>query len=97
MFVYTQDQWVMDISNYDMTGNSGWSEVTGDADNYDPRDNRGLPHYKLINEQLVEDPSYPDPEPSEYVSDLERLHQLENENELLTECILEMSEIIYGE
>ena len=97
MFVYTQDQWVMDISNYNMSGNYGWSEIEGDADNYEARDDRGLPHYKLVNDQLVEDSSYPEPEPSSSVSDLERLHTLEEDNNLLTECILEMSEIIYGE
>ena len=87
----------MDIANYDMSGNTGWSEIAGDADNYNVRDERGLPHYKLVDGQLVEDSSYPEPEPSSYVSELERLHTLENENDMLTECILEMSEIVYGE
>lgn len=77
MFVYTQDQWVMDIANYDMSGNTGWSEIVGDADNYNVRDERGLPHYKLVGGQLVEDPSYPEPEPQTYVTELERLDAIE--------------------
>lgn len=77
MFVYTQDQWVMDIANYNMSGNYGWSEIAGDADNYNARDDRGLPHYKLINNQLVEDGSYPEPEPVVYVSESERLDAIE--------------------
>ena len=97
MFAYIQNQWVHDLTNYNMAGNSGWEEIEGDADNYDPKDDRGLPHYKLINGSLVEDGSYPVPEPSHCMSDLACINTLENDNEMLTECILEMSEIIYGE
>lgn len=77
MFVYTQENWVYDIANYDMTGNYGWSEIPGDANDYNVRDGRGLPHYKLEGETLVEDSTYPEPEQSEYISDTMRLDAIE--------------------
>lgn len=77
MFVYTQEDWVLDVTNSNMDGNTGWSEVDGDATEINPRDSRGLPHYKLVNGELVEDETYPEPEETEYISDSVRLDVIE--------------------
>ena len=37
-----------------------------------------------------------DAEPETPLTDSERITQLEQQNEMLTECLLEMSEIVYG-
>jgi hypothetical protein len=41
--------------------------------------------------KLVEDPVYPEPEPTPE----ERITKLEEQNQFLTECLLEMSEAVY--
>ena len=41
--------------------------------------------------KLVEDPVYPEPEPTPE----ERIKKLEEQNQFLTECLLEMSEAVY--
>ena len=41
--------------------------------------------------KLVEDPVYPEPEPLPE----ERITKLEEQNQFLTECLLEMSEAVY--
>lgn len=52
--------------------------------------------YKIVNNELVYDPiEYPEPEPVTPLED--RVTTLEQENSLLTECVLEMSEILYSE
>ena len=53
--------------------------------------------YLYVNNTVVENPDYipvvPIPEPTIK----ERLEELETQNQMLTDCILEMSEIVYGE
>lgn len=48
-----------------------------------------------------EDPVIPDPEPEEppltRAELTARVHELEEQNNMLVECILEMSEVVYGE
>lgn len=64
-------------------------------------DDRGIYRYKLVDGKSVErtaeemDADYaarPAPPPS----DKERIAQLEEQNAMLTECLLEMSEIVYA-
>ena len=71
--------------------------------NYLPKpimDGRGIYRYKLVNGKPVErtqtemDMDYIDPVPVPTAE--ERLAELEAQNEMLLECILEMSEIIYA-
>lgn len=53
-------------------------------------------NYKIENGELVHDEFvYPEIEPVTPLED--RVTTLEEENSLLTECVLEMSSIIYGE
>lgn len=90
----------------------GWTEIDRGYSqrhhhaqgNYFPKpiyDDRGIKRYKLEDGQPVErtqeemDAEYaarPAPPPS----DKERIAQLEEQNAMLTECLLEMSEIVYA-
>ena len=53
-------------------------------------------NYKYINGEWILDP--PEPvEPEESIESLkEKLLAMQEQNDMLTECIMEMSEIIYG-
>lgn len=91
---------------------TGWTEIDRGYSqrhhhaqgNYFPKpimDERGIWRYKLVDGKSVErtqeemDADYaarPAPPPS----DKERIAQLEEQNAMLTECLLEMSEIVYA-
>ncbi|MBQ2883691.1 MAG: hypothetical protein IJE43_07980 [Alphaproteobacteria bacterium] len=64
------------------------------------RDERGVMRYKLVNGKIVErsqnemDADYVEPPIQPTQED--RLAVLEAQNEMLTECLLEMSSIVYG-
>ena len=90
---------------------TGWvliDEGTGDRynlcqGNYLPgplMDERGIYRYKLVDGAAVErtqeemDADYVVPEPKPSTD--ERVAQLEAQNEVLIECLLEMSEIVYA-
>lgn len=53
------------------------------------------------NGEITENPDYvppePEPEPEPTPSLEEQISELKEQNQMLTDCILEMSEIIYGE
>lgn len=55
-----------------------------------------ITEYRYVNDTYVHDPKPkpedPDPKPTQ----LERIEALENQNETLLQCILEMSEIVYA-
>ena len=52
--------------------------------------------YRYVNGEFVHDP-LPEPEPEpEPPTPEERIAALEKQNEMLTECLLEMSEIVYA-
>lgn len=63
-------------------------------------DDRGIYRYKLVNGNPVErtqaemDADYTEPEAQ--MSDAERIAELEAQNDMLLECLLEISEIIYA-
>lgn len=63
-------------------------------------DERGIYRYKLVDGVIVErtqeemDSDYVEPEAQP--TDAERIAQLEEQNVMLTECLLEMSEIVYA-
>lgn len=90
---------------------AGWTEIdSGYGDkyhhaqgNYFPKpimDDRGVYRYKLVNGKPIErtqeemDADYVEPEAQPSTD--ERVAQLEAQNETLTECLLEMSEIVYA-
>lgn len=77
MFAYIQDQWIHDLTNQNMDGNYGWHNIAGNADDYNFRNEKGLPCLKYIGGQIIEDSSYPEPEPMIYVSEAERLDAIE--------------------
>jgi hypothetical protein len=58
--------------------------------------NSDISDYRYVNDTYVHDPKPkpedPDPKPTQ----LERIKALENQNETLLQCILEMSEIVYA-
>lgn len=52
--------------------------------------------YRYVNGEFVHDPmTEPEPEPDTQTAE-ERIAALETQNAMLTECLLEMSEIVYG-
>lgn len=54
--------------------------------------------FLYVNNEIIENPGYVPPEPPAPVAPIEeRVSELEVQNQMLTDCILEMSEIIYGE
>lgn len=63
-------------------------------------DNRGLYRYKLVAGEAIErtqeeiDADYI--EPTKNLTYEERISELETQNAMLTECLLEMSEIVYS-
>lgn len=63
-------------------------------------DERGIYRYKLVEGKPVErtqeemDADYVEPEVKQSTD--ERIEQLEQQNAMLTECLLEMSEIVYA-
>lgn len=90
---------------------SGWVEIDSGAGdrfhhaqgNYLPlsiMDDRGIYRYKLLDGNVVErtqeemDADYVEPEVQP--TDAERIAALEEQNSMLMECLLEMSEIIYA-
>ena len=90
---------------------TGWTEIdSGYGDKYHHaqgnyfdkplRDERGICRYKLVNGRPVErtkeemDADYVPPEIKQSTD--ERIEQLEAQNEVLLECLLEMSEIVYA-
>lgn len=95
-----------------LTNTTGWTEIdSGYGDKYHHaqgnyfdkpiKDMRGIYRYKMEDGEPVErtqeemDADYaarPAPPPS----DKERIAQLEEQNAMLTECLLEMSEIVYA-
>ena len=89
----------------------GWVQIdSGHGDryhhaqgNYFPQpimDERGIYRYKLVEGKPVErtqeemDADYVEPEVKQSTD--ERIEQLEARNEVLLECLLEMSEIVYA-
>lgn len=90
---------------------AGWTKIDeGHGDRYHHAqgnyfskplmDDRGIWRYKLENGKAVErsqedmDADYTEPE--NQLTQEERIAQLEEQNAFLTECLLEMSEIIYA-
>lgn len=95
---------IMAVNPNDMTGNTGWQQADDVGLAVDDRltDDHGAALYKLVNGEAVErsqqerEADWPDdPEPTPSVP--EQIAALQEQNDMLTECILEMSEIIYGE
>lgn len=52
--------------------------------------------YRYVNDTYVHDPKPKPEEPDPQPTQLERIKALENQNETLLQCILEMSEIVYA-
>jgi len=94
-----------------LSGTDGWTEIdSGYGDkyhhaqgNYFPQpimDDRGIYRYKLVDGKPIErtasemDSDYVEPELTPSTD--ERIAQLEQQNAMLTECLLEMSEIVYA-
>lgn len=90
---------------------TGWTEIdSGYGDKYHHAqgnyfdkplcDERGIYRYKLVEGKPVErtqeemDADYVEPEVKQSTD--ERIEQLEQQNAMLTECLLEMSEIVYA-
>lgn len=100
------------INSNAFVSGDGWTQIDeGEGDryhhaqnNYLPKpltDERGVYNYKMAEGKVVErsteemDADYasrPAPKPTEE----ERIKTLENQNETLLQCILEMSEIVYA-
>lgn len=90
---------------------TGWTKIdSGYGDKYHHAqgnyfdkplyDERGIYRYKLVEGKPVErtqeemDSDYVEPEVKQSTD--ERIEQLEQQNAMLTECLLEMSEIVYA-
>lgn len=90
---------------------TGWTQIdSGFGDRYHHAqgnyldkplyDERGICRYKLTDGQPIErsaedmDADYIEPEETQ--SDRERIEALEAQNAMLTECLLEMSEMLYA-
>ena len=93
---------ITSLCNDDMTGNTGWQRVyksTLGLDSDDELfDNHGASLYCLVNgkaekrseeERRADWQEEPEPEP-------DKTEALQEQVDMLTECLLEMSEIIYG-
>lgn len=55
-----------------------------------------IAEYRYVNDTYVHDPKPKPEEPDPQPTQLERIKALENQNETLLQCILEMSEIVYA-
>lgn len=107
LWLYTDDDGRLQGMNpNDMSGNTGWQEAVdasllGDDPMSKPvTDERGIALYRVAQgvvmartqEEMDADyiPSDPQPTPDE------RMAALEAQNEMLTECLLEMSALVYA-
>lgn len=108
LWLYTDDDGrLLGMNPNDMTGNTGWQEAVdasllGDDPMSKPiTDARGIAIFSVADgivaartqEEIDADYNPPEPQPTPD----ERMTTLEKQSEMLTECILEMSEIVYGE
>ena len=102
MYAYVDAGRIFALNENDMSGNTGWEEIETNLTVNDPlTDDHGAALYKVVDGASVErtqeerEADWPTPEPP-VPTIPERVSTLEVENEMLTECILEMSEIIYA-
>lgn len=53
-------------------------------------------NYRIVDNEYIYDPLPPEPEPVDEIALMqEHINMLQDQNDMLTECIMEMSEIVY--
>lgn len=101
-----EDGRLLGLNPHDMTGNTGWQEaVDASVLDDDPMltsltDARGIACYKVsegvVYTRMAEEMNADYTEPEEMKTENERIAKLEETDAMLTECLLEMSELVYA-